>query len=439
MHQLWVEKLFEFRVVQWFAAGAFLARGACLWILGRRYRAVADFCWIMRVTAKSPFHRAAERVIFRVLKAARETGINPLVEYYRADPASQECASLYSITGQGKSDLWRDLIVLKQSAGREKGVILLKYGRTFNAVAALFDIRRLMDSYTVVLEPCWAGYCDPGILMFYTPGQPVPVQCFTDKDHDFIVQVGAPFLPIRLGPADWVDAEVFGEPPPMPKIYDVVMVANWSVKKRHAVLFRALRKVVDRDIKLLLVGFPWAGRSADDIRREASRWLPANVQLEIVESVPHARLSELLRQSRVFVFLSKKEGDNKSLVEAMFADVPAIVYDSTIGGASSRINPATGLLSSERELASKIVYVLDHTADFAPRRWALDHTGSAVATRTLDEALRDTAMAAGASYVTGIVEKINGPNLAYKHLTDRQRFAADYEFILSCRRKDTSS
>ena len=219
------------------------------------------------------------------------------------------------------------------------------------------------------------------------------------------------------------------------RYFDLVMVANWSPNKRHAVLFRALRELEDRDISLLLVGFPWAGRTADDIRREARRWLPSKVRLTIVENVPHARLAELLGRCRVFVFLSRKEGDNKALVEAIFADVPAIVYEGTVGGAVGRINPATGVLSSERELASKIAYVLDHSAEFSPRQWALEHTGSAASTRILDAALRDAVQSAGGRYSEGIVEKVNGPNLGYKSPSDRQRFEADYQFIVSCLRE----
>jgi glycosyltransferase involved in cell wall biosynthesis len=242
-----------------------------------------------------------------------------------------------------------------------------------------------------------------------------------------------PFVPVRLGPADWVDADVFDAPPNASKRYDLVMVANWAPHKRHALLFRALREVRDRDLRVLLIGFPWANRTADDIRREATELLPKRVKLEIVEKIPHVQLARLLRQCKVFVFLSKKEGDNKALVEAMFADVPAIVYDRTIGGASSRVNAATGIFASEQELPSKIRYMLDHHAEFAPRRWALEHTGSIVATKILDDSLRNVATAAGGVYSSSIVEKTNAPNLAYKNPSDRARFQVDYDFILSCR------
>ena len=62
----------------------------------------------------------------------------------------------------------------------------------------------------------------------------------------------------------------------------------------------------------------------------------------------------------------------------------------------------------------------------------LAHTGSAVATGVLDAALRRAVTESGGRYTTGIVEKTNAPNLAYKNPDVRAEFAADYEFILGC-------
>jgi len=421
--------------VRWVAACFFYLRAGLFGALGRRYRAFDDLCWIVRVTHAQPWLTLARRALDRELAETRRTGVNPFLEAFLADPSAEAVASLYSITGRGPHDLWRDVIVLKAASADEKGVILLKYARTFSALAALADLPRLMRHYHFVLEPCWAGYCAPAALIYYAPGNPVVVQCFTAADRAFIESVGAPFVPVQLGPADWVDSDIFAPPRVESKPYDIVMVANWGKHKRHAQLFRALREIRDRDVSVLLAGFDWAGRTADDIRREAARYANPRVRLEIREKVPAQELAALVARSRMFVFLSRKEGDNKALVEAMFADVPAIVYDRTVGGASGRINPATGVLASDRELGARIAWMLDHHAQFEPRRWALEHTGSPVATRVLDAALAQAVAAAGGRYTRGIAEKTNAPNLAYKRKGERARFQADYDFIASCLRE----
>lgn len=435
MMRVWIERLFEWRLVRWLAAMAFLTRGTILLLLGWRYRAINDFCWVVRVSGVAPLQKLARARIDRELEVARRTGRNPLVAAYLASSLSRRCAATFSLAGTGPNDLFRDLIVLKAATPDEKGVILLKYARTFEAVVALLDFDRVLARYTLVLEPCWAGYCDPALLMHFAPGHPVVVQCFTAEDLAFVQSVGPPFVPVPLGPADWVSADIFREIIPQEKIYDLVMVANWGAHKRHSQLFRALSQIDERDVRVLLVGFPWAGRTAADIHREARAIAGTRIEVEIVEQISQVELASYLSRCKAFVFLSRKEGDNKALVEAMFADVPVIVYDRSIGGATSRINPATGILSSDDELADKIRFMLDHYQEFGPRAWALEHTGSPIATRVVDEALSRAAAANGRRYDKGIVEKTNTPNLAYRKPELRTAFQADYDFITSCLRQ----
>jgi hypothetical protein len=433
------EAVFDAGIVRWLAAAGALCRGSILYRGGRLYAGINDLCWAVRVSRPSMLKRHAKRVILDAVAKMRVDTPSPLVTSYQADPASEGCAAVFSMAGSGSADLFRDLIVLKAATANEQGVILLKYARTFSAVHALLDMPRLLQRYTFVLEPCWAGYCDPSLLMFVTPGNPVFVQCFTEEDYDFVAEVGAPLVPIRLGPADWVDADLFSPAQGVEKSYDLVMVANWGGHKRHAQLFRTLEQITDRRVRVLLIGFPWAGRTGEDVRREAAAIRNDRITVDIVENLPARDVVARVSQCKVFVFLSRKEGDNKALVESMFLDVPAIVYEQTIGGATSRINPATGVFASDDQLADKIRYMLDHHDEFAPRKWALAHSGSNVATRLLDETIRRVVVDAGGRYTHSIVEKTNSPNLAYKDPTARARFEADYAYILQCRRVAVSS
>ncbi|KFZ44464.1 hypothetical protein KD27_06085, partial [Smithella sp. D17] len=168
--------------------------------------------------------------------------------------------------------------------------------------------------------------------------------------------------------------------------------------------------------------------------READAIQNPLIEIEILENLPQRELATYISRCKIFIFLSKKEGDNKALVEAMFVDVPAIVFDKTIGGARSRINPSTGVVSSDEQLAETIIYMLDHYKDFSPRAWALEHTGSSISTRVLNDVIKRTVIGLGEKFTENIEEKTNSPNLAYKNPTRRDRFKRDYEFILSCQR-----
>jgi len=434
MKLAWRFALIELPPVRALVSFALLVRGGVFSFAGRKFRALDDFCRAVRLANLRVIRLPAQRRVQAAIDEIARSDANPVLAAYLADPASGALASIFSLSGRGSADLFRDLIVLKSATDDEKGVILLKYARTFSAVAALLDLPKLMRRYTFVLEPCWAGYCDPAILMYVARGNPVLVQCFTAEDYAFIEHIGAPLVPLHQGPADWVDADVFQPPPPGAKRYDLVMVANWAQHKRHALLFEALAQIRDRDVRVLLCGFAWGERTADDIRREAASMSNPRVSVEIREKVPQGELAGLVGSASVFLFLSRKEGDNKALVEAMFAGVPAIVYDATIGGARSRINPQTGVLASDAELAQKIRYMLEHHGEFTPRAWALEHTGAEVATAELDAALRVAVEGAGGRYTHGIVRKVNAPNLAYKNPAQRESFREDYEFVLACRR-----
>ncbi len=427
--------LLELGSVRAVGAAVLFARGAGFLAGGNLYRAMNDICRVFRVAGKEPLKGAAGSIVrWMIGRLRRAESPNILMQSYLASGASGACASLYSITGSGPHDIFRDLIVLKRASTDEKGVILLKYARTFDAVIALFDLEKLLHRYIFVLEPCWAGYCDPSILMYIQPGHPVFVQCFTEEDHAFIESIGLPLIPLRLGPADWVNTELFSRAPGGMKVYDLVMVANWEAHKRHAELFRALSRIKGRALRVLLVGFPLGNRTVQDIRREASVINNPMIDIEFREKLPPHELADAVGQCKAFVFLSKKEGDNKALVEAMFLNVPAIVYENTIGGARSRINSSTGILSSDEELPDRILYMIDHYNEFRPRDWALRHTGSTISTRRLNEAIRERLHELGQRFTEGIEEKTNSPNLDYKIPMCRHQLKSDYEYILACQR-----
>jgi hypothetical protein len=158
------------------------------------------------------------------------------------------------------------------------------------------------------------------------------------------------------------------------------------------------------------------------------------VSLEVAEQVTHEQVASYLWQSKVLVFLSKKEGDNKAIVEGFFADVPAIVYRDSIGGAKSRINERTGILASYEDLGDNIGRILETLEDFSPREWALENSGSARATQTLENALRQVATARGEPFEARIAQKANAPNLDYRGGARAEDFSADYRRLLSLRR-----
>jgi glycosyltransferase involved in cell wall biosynthesis len=396
------------------AGAAFLAKGAALGLVDP-YRRISDFCWVERVSATPALQRIAHRAIERYMAGPAVDGESALVRAFLASPVSRAARQRWLPADGTLDSAFRDIMVLKAPGPGERGVLILKYSAKFDLFVSLFDLRPVMRDYTIVLEPCWAGYSDPSILMFRVPGEDVVIQCPEDADFRYITDLRSNLVPVRLGAADWVDQELFAtEPEPQPKQYDVIMVANWAKHKNHDKLFAALPKTRTRPLSVLLLGFDLGGRTDADIRREMAAYDLAGISVEIKKSLPPAEVAAHLHRSKVFVLLSEKEGANKAIVEALFAGVPAIVYEGFVGGARAKINDQTGILSSFEELAGAIDRMVAAHARFTPRAWALEHTGSRNATRQLNERLMALALARGEVWTRDIVEKVNAPNLAYK-------------------------
>jgi hypothetical protein len=192
------------------------------------------------------------------------------------------------------------------------------------------------------------------------------------------------------------------------------MVANWAKHKNHRQLFKALRHVRHQPLSLLLIGVDWGGRTEKDIISEMEEYDLSHVKLQIKKNIPAREVADCLEKSKVFLLLSEKEGSNRAIVEALFSDVPAILYENFIGGARGKINEQTGVLSSFHELHTKVDYMLENYRRFTPRSWALEHTGSKNATRKLNSLLKSIATSKGEKWDVDIVEKVNSPNFSYK-------------------------
>lgn len=410
-----VEYLFELALVRAVVGGLLLARGGLFLLLGNVYKASADYCWVYRVSDVGLLRAVSFPVIKRIVNAGSETGQNLIRNSFLKSKEALRARAQYSLSGEGSLDLMRDVIVLKEKAGDEKGVILIKYTPTFDAFLSFFDVEKVLRDYYIVLEMSWSGACDPSILMFISARNHVIIQVPEKEDFDFITNLRANLLPISLGSGDWVDSDTFVFDSSVEKEYDVIMVANWGSYKRHKELFGALAKVKSRPISVLLVGFEWGGRTKDDILTEMSKYDLEHVSVEFKEKIPPDEVRKCLNASKVFVLLSKKEGGNKAMVEGFFSNVPAIVYENNKGGNIEKINGWTGVLSSYEDLPDKIVYVLENRERFSPRSWALENTGSRIATARLNEFLKALVEANKEKWTSDIVEKINIPNLSYRH------------------------
>lgn len=295
----------------------------------------------------------------------------------------------------------------------ERGVLLLKHTEQFLDFSRLVDVGKLLQSFTLVLEPSSSGYADASILFFATfPREPVVVMATEGRDFHFLERLKTNLTPVSFGASDWVNPETFHPIPGEQKTYDAIMVAMWGHVKRHHVLFRALREMRDASYRLALIGFPWMGSTRQDIEKLID-WYGVRENVEIFENLPPDGVNKMFNRSRVNLMLSLREGSNKTVFEGFFAGVPGLALRNNIGMPKDYFTPETGKLVDEEDLASELLSFRENWNTYDARTWATANIAPEVTAVKLSRTLRRLANQNGEQWTCDIVTKCNNPELQY--------------------------
>jgi glycosyltransferase involved in cell wall biosynthesis len=294
----------------------------------------------------------------------------------------------------------------------EKGVLLVTFTTTFPYFHHWLDLDLLQRWFTIVLEPSWAGYCIGEILFWVGKNRPpVIVQATEKTDFEFIARLGTNLVPVDFGASNWVDHRVFRKLESCEKKYDAVYIANYKPIKRHHVLFRAMAELADPGYRLALICTPWGGTKQTVF--DLMDYYGVRKNIVVFEGLPAHQVNEVLNASKVSVLLSLKEGSNRSLFEAFFADVPGILLSRNVGVNKRYFNEHTGRLIQEDDLAQTLRYFREHWQTFHPRAWALENISAPVTTQALEQVLRKAAQQRGEPWSEGLRVKVNRPEVEY--------------------------
>jgi hypothetical protein len=180
-------------------------------------------------------------------------------------------------------------------------------------------------------------------------------------------------------------------------------------------------------LRAALIGYP-ADLTAEDICG-SMRQYGVEDQCEVFENIPVEQVAHILARSKVALHWSGQEGSNKATYEALCCDTPLIVYRHNLGFPMHGINPSTGILADDHNLAQAIEWMVDHWREFQPRRWVLANTGYQLATRVLNETLQAIAHERGEPWTRDIVHRVNRINPRYKSDEDRRAMEPAYEAL----------
>lgn len=328
-----------------------------------------------------------------------------------------ETSGLYQV-GYNDNACLKRLIILKEpivaKSGKEneKGVLLAKFTDTFEFVIKNFDTRRLLKDYYLVLEPSWSGYADQRILYWTRhPKHTIIVQASEPQDFKFIQSLNSNLLPVSLGASDWVDDRVFYPLEGVEKKYDAIYVAVYAPYKRHQVIFRAIRNLNDKSLKLALVGTPWEGKRYEI--QSLVNYYGLKGQVDFYENIGPPEVNHVLNQSKVNILLSLKEGSNKSIFEGFFAGIPAIVLKNNIGVNKQYINKDTGLLIDENELDTAIRHFQGNWNKYRTNQWAKTNISPKHTTAKLNGIIKNLALSVGEPWTYDVAIKVNSPEVRY--------------------------
>ncbi|MCI0590886.1 MAG: glycosyltransferase [Gammaproteobacteria bacterium] len=312
--------------------------------------------------------------------------------------------------------------VIKPFIGpREKGVIHVMFSGVVSTLPQLVDLGTLNAYFRLVLEPSWAGVCDPGFLQYARASCKNVIMVPDPADFEFIDGLAGQLVPVSLGSCDWVDPRVAEPFLGAAKEFDIVMNASWAPWKRHQVLFSAMRQMKSKP-KVALIGGSWDGGDLDRIARLA-RFYGVADYITVFERIPFQKVMEVVCSSRCCVLLSLKEGANRALAESMFCNVPVGLLAENIGGAQKNVVPQTGLVVPERYLAQSLEGLISGRLLFTPRQWALDNISCVASTAVLNLRLRAVAEQEGEAWTRDIVVRSNSPESKYFDPVDEAALA----------------
>lgn len=325
-----------------------------------------------------------------------------------------------------------NLIVLKRfdPATGEKGVILLTYSEPLRRLPAMYDVPALAQRYAFVLEPSSWGYEDPTYFLYTGADVDVIVQAPWYRDYQFLHELRCNIHPVRIGAGDWVDPAVFASTVPRgSRRFDVVVVSSWSPWKRHRDLFEAAAKLRRQGttLRIALVGYPLVWDQAR-IRRLIDRFA-LREQCTLFDSIPQSEVAQVVGDSEAYVLLSRREGANRALYEALFCDTPVVVFSGHRGVDTDMVRSGVGTVFDADDLGDAILAVLRNRDAFRPLEWARANSGYANSTRAMNALLRQMAERRGLPWTRDIVAKKNAPEVRYAHESDRLQMEPEYPLL----------
>lgn len=275
--------------------------------------------------------------------------------------------------------------ILRGDEVLEKGLLMLGFEYELDRLAAHEKLGVVCDGYDVLFLPTWQPFYSVELLRFLKRSSdslvmlPSSQQCYFQALQNSVITRALPFHA-----SSWVDGDLYK--PATERDIDILMVANFSIYKRHYLLFEALQSL-PANLKVVLIGRELGDRTAKVLLDEARSYGVEN-RFTLIESPANDVVVDHLCRAKLVLGLSGREGSYVSLAEALFAGAAVGIYADAVVGTKNYINPQTGfLLQPGLPLANQIERCLQLQPTLSPREWALNNIDTRVNVQKLNTLL----------------------------------------------------
>ncbi len=321
--------------------------------------------------------------------------------------------------------LTKSLILKAPGANGEKGVLYVSFEYNWLRLVQYFDLRRLLDEYFLVGASSWSPPDFPAHwALAYVGPDPVFMQISNSSDMELYARFDLNIRPIPIMASDWINPDFYEPRPHQQREIDILMVAAWSHIKRHWLLFRALRKM-SRDLRVVLIGQDADGRTANDVLREARSFGVVD-RIEMIQDASIDEVTKYQCNSKASIILSAREGSCVVVAESLFANTPVAMMQNAHVGSRAYINAQTGELLHADTMHTQLSEMLERSASYTPRVWALANITSSKTTEKLNGILREYSQKRGLPWTRDIASMCWRPDPIYKQTTDDERLQGAY-------------
>jgi glycosyltransferase involved in cell wall biosynthesis len=291
---------------------------------------------------------------------------------------------------------------------REKGVLFISFETEWARLMRHCDLKAVAGRYALVLGP---SSSPPHSLINYVFPAAFPGTLFTlisnNDDRGVLPRVAPNFEVVPLFASSWVHPGLVRPLPRSRRDIDLIMVANFAKFKRHHALLRALRRM-PKGLRIQLIGQDQDGRTGETLS-EMACCFGVEDRFRLLTDAPWETVIEYLCRSRASVILSRREGSCVVVAESLFADTPVALLEGAEIGSRAFINPATGRLLKDGDLAGQLAAFVTESDGYAPRRWADEHITCFESSRILNDAVRRRQLADGQEWTRDLAPMYRRP------------------------------